>query len=55
MLNGDFLCNHLIIHQFSKRAPERRRVHIMLKGTAMRKEKVGRRKGLPGGNDQNGF
>lgn len=28
----------------------------MLKGTAMRKRKVGRKeKGLPGGNDQNGF
>lgn len=36
ILNGDFLCNHLIIHQFSKKP---QRVCIMLKGTAMRNRK----------------
>lgn len=55
MLNGDFLCNHLIIHQFSKR-PREAACPYYAEGHSNEKED-GRKngKGLGGGNDQNGF
>lgn len=54
VLNGDFLCNHLIIHQFPKK-PQRGCISTLC-WRAQQWETGGRKGGgFPGGNDQNGF